>query len=423
MLTSSPIRYADLISDLGLLTSERQEELVSRMYPQCRDWNILLSELVYREWLTPFQATMLAKGKGRDLRLGSYILQEPLGEGGTGRIFRAEHAKLRTPAALKILRRSQARNPVAVSRFLREIRALAALRHPHVVHAFDADYGGGRVYCVMEYVPGTDLGHVVRQQGVLPWEVAARYAYQIALALQYVSSVGLIHRDIKPNNIQVTPDGRAIKLLDLGLARFERWELNEEDAGVTRVGTMIGTPNYISPEQIRDSRSADIRSDLYGLGCTLYFMLTGRAPFESADAVTALRKQLVEEAVPVEAIRPDIPPPLAAIVRTLMQKRPRDRHQYPAETVAALHPLVTPAGDTINDAASTTCTGMPVVTPDAAAGERTAEFQLHDLDVLDQSSVDLRSRKERVYAVLGKMHWAIAMLIAGIALGFVMRGQ
>ena len=341
MLASSPIRYADLISDLGLLTSDRQEELVSRMYPQCRDWNILLSELVYREWLTPYQASMLAKGKGRELRLGSYILQEPLGEGGTGRIYKAEHAKFRTPAAVKILRRSQAKNPVAVSRFLREIRALASLRHPHVVHAFDADYAAGTVYCVMEYVPGTDLGHIVRQQGVLPWEVAARYAYQIALALQYVSGVGLIHRDIKPNNIQVTPDGRAVKLLDLGLARFERWELNEEDAGVTRVGTMIGTPNYISPEQIRDSRSADIRSDLYGLGCTLYFMLTGRAPFESADAVTALRKQLVEEATPVESLRPDVPPPLAAIVRTLMRKRPRDRHQHPAETVQALHPLVT----------------------------------------------------------------------------------
>jgi len=422
MLASLPTRLPELLSELGLLPSERQAELASQLYPQCRDWNILLPELVYREWLTPYQAIMLAKGKGRELRLGSYILLEPLGEGGTGRIYRAEHAKLRTPAALKILRRSQAKNPVAVARFLREIRALASVKHPHVVHAIDADYAAGRVYCVMEYVPGTDLGHVVRQQGVLPWDVAARYAYQLALALQYVSGVGLIHRDVKPNNIQVTPDGRTVKLLDLGLARFERWELNEENAGMTRAGTVIGTPNYISPEQIRDSRSADIRSDLYGLGCTLYFMLTGRAPFESADAVTALQKQLTEEAVPVEAIRSDIPAPLAAIVRTLMRKRPRDRHQHPAETVEALWPLITPAGETLNDGASTTCIGLPTVAPDAAAGERTDEIHLNDLELLDHTALDLRSRKDRVYAVLGRLHWAIAILIAGIAMGFVIRG-
>lgn len=422
MFAPSPsLKLSEFFSEPGLLTGEQLDELRAHVFPKCRDWNILLPELVFRDWLTPYQASMLAKGKGRDLKLGSYILKESLGEGGMGRIYRAEHCKLRTPAALKILRKSQAKNPAAMSRFLREIRALASLRHPHIVHALDADYAGGRIFCVMEYVPGVDLGHLVKQQGVLSWETAARYAFQIALALQYVSAAGLIHRDIKPNNIQVTQDGQNVKLLDLGLARFERWDLNEDEGGVTQMGMMIGTPNYISPEQIRDSRSADIRSDLYSLGCTLYYMLTGRPPFESGDTVSALQKQLSEDAIPVEALRPDVPPPLASIVRILMRKKPRDRYQYPGELVEALRPFVTAPGDTLTDAASPTCSGLPVYLPDAAANSRTDEIPLQDLRLVDHSSLVIVSPKEKIYRVLDKFHWQIATVLAALALSLVMR--
>ncbi|WP_052639642.1 serine/threonine protein kinase [Zavarzinella formosa] len=421
MLATPFSQISDNLSEAGLLTGEQFDELRSQIFPKCRDWNILLPELVFRKWLTPYQAYILSKGKGRDLKLGSYVLKEPLGEGGMGRIFRAEHAKLRTPAALKILRKSQAKNPVAMSRFLREIRALASLRHPHIVHALDADVAGGRIFCVMEYVPGFDLGQLVRQQGVLSWDMAARYAFQIAIALQYVSAAGLIHRDIKPSNIQVTQDGQNVKLLDLGLARFERWDLNDDDGGVTQMGMMIGTPNYISPEQIRDSRSADIRSDLYSLGCTLYYTLTGRPPFESGDVVTALQKQLSEDAIPAEKLRPDLPAPLGAVIRVLMQKKPRDRYQHPGELVEALRPFVTPSGDTLSDAASTTCSGLPVYHPDAVAHSRTDEIPLKALRLVNHRSPEVMSRREQVYHLLGKLHWLIAFLIAGLAMVLVIR--
>jgi serine/threonine-protein kinase len=362
---------------------------------------------------------MLLDGRGRELVLGSYVLLEPIGEGGMGRVYRARNWKLNTTAAVKVIRRKRAQDPAAIERFFREVRALGAIRHPHVVYALDADRENGRLYYAMEYVPGTDLGRLIADRGALAIETACRYAAQMAEGLWHISARGLVHRDVKPANVLVTADGSVVKLVDLGLARFDHpdWDA---DRDLTQTGIMIGTPDYAAPEQIRDSRRADIRSDLYSLGCTLYHMLTGRPPFDGPAAVDKLYLHQTAEPMPVEHIRPDVPPAVAAVVRQLMAKKPRDRYQDPGEVVATLRPYLAPAGDTLTDAAAPTATGVPTAAPELP---RTDEIPVGGLPMVveEPAPADGTSRTGRgfVYQWLNRLHWLIAALIAGVAMGFV----
>ena len=188
--------------------------------------------------------------------------------------------------------------PASVERFRARL-AQSAIRHPNIVGALDAGFQDGRLYFAMEYVPGTDLATHLLDRGALPIETACRYAAQLAEGLQHISSLGLVHRDVKPGNILVTEDGSTVKLVDLGLARFDHPDWEIEGSDLTQVGMMIGTPDYVSPEQIRDSRAADIRSDLYSLGCTLYHMLTGRVPFAGPDVRDKLYLQQASDPIPL----------------------------------------------------------------------------------------------------------------------------
>ncbi|MBO0699918.1 MAG: serine/threonine protein kinase, partial [Zavarzinella sp.] len=306
----------DLLADPRLLPAAQFEELAADILPRCDDWRIVGPELVYRGWLTRFQALMLHRGRGHELLLGSYVLLDPLGEGGMAHVYRARNWKLDIDVAVKVIRQDRAADPGAAGRFLREARALGAIDHRNIVRALDAGVEGGRLFCAMEYVPGTDLGRLLRDDGALPAETARAYATQLAAALDHISRLGLVHRDVKPGNVLVTADGSAVKLGDLGLARFDRPD--GALAGLTRVGVMVGTPDYVAPEQIRDSRGADIRSDLYSLGATLYHMLAGRPPFDGPGTMEKLRRHQEEDPVPVERLRPDVPADLAEVVRTLL---------------------------------------------------------------------------------------------------------
>jgi len=405
----------EVLQDTRLLSRARFEQLVEQLLPSCDDWTIIGRELVYREWLTPFQAKRLLQGRGNELILGSYVLQESLGEGGMGQVYRARNWKMGTVAAIKVIRRNRAQDPAAVERFLREVRAMGAIRHPNVVHALDADLENGRLYCVMEYVPCTDLANLLHERGALPIDVACRYAAQLAEGLRHISSHGLVHRDVKPANVLVTEDGSIVKLLDLGLARFDHpdWEAAASD--LTQVGMMIGTPDYVSPEQIRDSRHADIRSDLYSLGCTFYHMLTGQAPFSNSAIIDKLYQHQATEPTPVEHLRSDVPPTVAAVVRQLMAKKPRDRYQDPSEVAATLRPYLTPLGETLTDAAAPTNPGLPL-----SQHER-------DLPRTDEIPTDLiailKEDEEPVartwLGLANRFHWLIAAMIAGVAMGIV----
>jgi serine/threonine-protein kinase len=378
--------------------------------------------MVYRGWLTAYQARRLLQGFGAELILGSYVLLEPVGEGGMGVIYHARNWKLDTPAAVKVIRPERARDPAAVERFLREVRALGAIRHPHVVHALDADVEGGRLYCAMEYVPGTDLAQLLRDRGALPVETACRYAAQLADGLRHVSRLGLVHRDVKPGNILVVQDGSAVKLSDLGLARFDHPDWGAETGGLTRVGMMIGTPDYVSPEQVRDSRGVDIRSDLYSLGCTLYHMLAGRPPFDGLAMVEKLECHQSELPTPVEELRPDVPASVAGVVRTLLAKRPRDRYQDPAEVLAVLRPYLSAAGDTVADASAPTAPGLPVPAQEPTL-PRTEEIPVGGLRLVTPETVRSPTARSRWRAWAmhwtSRLHWLIAAAIAGLAMGLV----
>jgi serine/threonine-protein kinase len=415
-------RIVDDLDDSRILPRPQFEELVGDILPRCDDWRIVAPELVYRGWLTPFQAQRLHEGRGRELVLGSYVLLEPIGEGGMGFIYRARNWKLDTPAAVKVIRPDRARDPLAVGRFVREVRALGAIRHPFVVHALDAGVEGDRLYCAMEYVPGTDLGRLLADRGALPVETACRFAAQLTEALRHISTLGLVHRDLKPANVLVTADGFTVKLSDLGLARFDHPDWGHARADLTRRGMMIGTPDYVAPEQIRDSRAADIRSDLYSLGCTFYHMLAGRPPFAGLDTLHKLRHQQEVAPIPVEVLRPDVPASVAEVVRTLLAKRPRDRYQDPAEVVSVLRPYLHPAGDTVADASAPTAPGLPVPTPQPAL-PRTEEIPVGRLALVTDETSPAESGtltwREWGNRWLNRLHWLIAALIAGVAMGIV----
>jgi serine/threonine-protein kinase len=409
----------DVLENTHVLSRAQFKELVTDLLPLCDDWTILCRECVYRGWFTPFQAKRLLHGRGRELLVGSYVLQEPLGEGGMGQVFLCRNWKLETLAAVKVIRRTRVDDPAAVERFLREVRALGAIRHPHIVHALDAGLEHGRLYCAMEYVPGTDLAHLLLERGALAIDTACRYVAQLAQGLWHISSMGLVHRDVKPGNILVTEDGSAVKLVDLGLARFDHPNWDESAGDLTQVGIMIGTPDYVSPEQIRDSRSVDIRSDLYSLGCTFYHMLTGRSPFDGPDIRDKLYLHQATEPAPVEHLRSDVPAGVAAVVRKLMAKKPRDRYQDPGELAATLRPYLLHLGETMTDAVAPTSPGIPVAPP-AWELPRTDEVPLEGLALVsEETSPAPRTWRAWSTRWFNRLHWVIAALIAGVAMGLV----
>jgi formylglycine-generating enzyme required for sulfatase activity/tRNA A-37 threonylcarbamoyl transferase component Bud32 len=320
-------------------------------------------ELVRRGWLTPYQVNQLFRGHGHDLLLGSYVLLEKLGEGGMGAVFKARNWKLGQVVALKLIRKERLANVDAVRRFQREIRAAAQLNHANVVHAHDADEVAGTHFFAMEYVEGTDLARLVKQHGPLPVAQACEYVRQAALGLQHAYERGLVHRDVKPHNLLLAKGG-VVKVLDMGLARLGHGPDGDAASSMTESGCIMGTPDYMAPEQARNSHAADIRSDLYSLGCTLYYLLSGRVPFPHGTVTEKMLQHNMDEPTPLEQLRPDVPAGVAAVVRRLMAKRPQDRYQTPAELAAALSAApaaptpaavavpvtAVPAGDTLDRA-------------------------------------------------------------------------
>jgi tRNA A-37 threonylcarbamoyl transferase component Bud32 len=337
MATASTASLVDALGRCRLLEAAQLEEVVGDLQARLPDPQGLAEELVRRGWLTSYQATLLLQGRGPELVLGQYVLLERLGEGGMGQVFKARHRNLGRVVALKLIRKERLDNPDAVRRFQREVRAAAALSHPNIVLAYDADQIGGTHLLVMEYVEGsTDLARLVRKHGPLPVCRACEYARQAALGLQHAHERGLVHRDVKPHNLLLTADGHVVKVLDMGLARLDHPPGDDWSSTMTQEGVVMGTPDYLAPEQALASHTVDVRADLYSLGCTLYFLLTGKVPFPGGTLAEKLLKHQLQEPRPLAQLRPDVPPGVAAVVRKLMAKRPGDRYQTPAEVAAAL---------------------------------------------------------------------------------------
>jgi hypothetical protein len=270
-----------------------------------------------------------------------YRLIRLLGSGGMGVVYQAEHRLMERPVALKIIHRHWTAEPAAVARFRREVRAAARLSHPNIVIAYDAEQAGDTHFLVMEYVEGTSLAAQVATRGPLPVAEACECARQAALGLQHALERGMVHRDIKPQNLIRTPEG-LVKILDFGLAKFVT-EFTPA-SGLTEVGTVMGTPDYLAPEQARDAHAADIRADLYSLGCTLYHLLAGEVPFPAKTSLQKVTAHLERTARPLTELRPDVPAALADVVARLMAKDPAERPKTPAEAARALVPFADAAG-------------------------------------------------------------------------------
>ncbi len=327
----------DLLRDTGWLPRQHLDE-IDRRRDEFDEPRSLARELVLRGWATPFQINELFLGRGRQLVLGPYVLAERLGEGGMGQVFKAFHPVMQRYVALKIVRPEHCGNAAARQRFLVEIRALASLAHPNIIQVHDANEAGGALYFAMEFLPGTDLGKRVKQGHPLPAARVGDWVRQAALGLQHAHERGLVHRDVKPSNLLLTgpEDGGTVKLLDLGLVRVQQPAATAAGDPLTFSGAIMGTPDYIAPEQILDAHGVDVRGDIYSLGCTLYHLLAGQPPFAAATLAEKFRNHQISEPRALEELRGDVPPSLAAVCRKMMAKDPARRYQTPREVAEAL---------------------------------------------------------------------------------------
>lgn len=286
-----------------------------------------------------------------------YRLISLLGAGGMGVVYKAEHRLMHRLVALKIIHPELVQAAGMVERFHREVRAAARLSHPNIIHAYDAEQAGSTHFLVMEFVDGMDLELMVRAHERLQVETACEFARQTALGLQHACERGMVHRDIKPHNLMISATGQ-LKILDFGLARMASetafhanpsvpltasWHVLAEALAeaYTSRGAVMGTPDYIAPEEASDARKADIRADIYSLGCTLYRLLTGKVPFPGRTAEDKIRGHCEHEPIPLAAYRPDVPPEICKIVTRMMAKDPKDRFELPihvAENLANYRP-------------------------------------------------------------------------------------
>jgi serine/threonine-protein kinase len=348
--------FLDELRDSGLLKPAQLDELARLPEARQPDPRALARQVWQRGWLTRFQLAQIAQGHAKALHIGPYVLLEKLGEGGMGQVFKAQHQHMSRVVALKVIRKDRLSHPKAVSRFYQEVQAAGQLHHPNIVLAYDAGEAGGTHFLSMEYVDGRDLDRVIEESGPLPVAQACDYVRQAALGLQHAHERGLVHRDIKPHNLLVTAAptsnqaGEArggawgtVKVLDMGLARW-RQGLADQQRGLTRDGAVLGTADFMAPEQARSAHTADSRSDLYSLGCTFFYLLTGRTPFYAGSLTQLLLKHQMEDATPLESLRPDVPAGVLEVVRALLAKNPEDRIPTAAAVAAALEPFCHPDG-------------------------------------------------------------------------------
>jgi serine/threonine-protein kinase len=335
----------------GLVTTAQLTE-VEKLQPHITRGRPFARVVIERGFLTRFQAERLLAGRTQGFQLGQYKILDQIGRGGMGRVFKAEHRTMGRIVALKVLSPGLIDTERAQELFLREVRAAARLTHPNIVTAYDANEVSGRFYLVLEFVDGPNLDQLVRAQGPLAVGLACDYIRQAALGLQCAHAVGMVHRDLKPSNILVQrrgPDDSApglVKISDFGLARLHTPNAPSgaklsHHAGtiLTKENTVMGTPDYLSPEQARCLHKTDIRSDIYSLGCTLYFLLTGQPPFPGGNSLEKLIRHTTEQPAVLAKSRSDVPAPVQAVLDRMMAKHPAERYQTPAELAAALEPF------------------------------------------------------------------------------------
>jgi serine/threonine-protein kinase len=407
------LRANRLLSDVQMREAERSSE----HFPAP---GALADDLVDRGWLTRHQAKQVLRGRAADLTIGDYRVLERLGEGGMGRVYKALHRPTNRVAALKVMKPHLLADPVALKRFRREVTAASQLSHPNIAAVFEALQAEDAHFLAMEFVDGTDLTNLVNDGGPVSVSAACEFIRQAALGLGHAHERGLVHRDVKPSNLLVTRSQPAgvVKILDLGLAR----PLSIEDGGHQHVSTLtvdgavVGTPDFMAPEQGKNSHTADFRADLYSLGCTLYYLLTARLPFPEGTVIDKLVKHQLEDPYPVELIRQDVPAAILPVLQRLMAKKPDDRYQSGAEVAAALSPFCTGLD---GPAVVFTTPPSPVAAPSTettAVETSPPESTTFRFDAVERETPPAKSkRRVVVFAVLA----AVLVVVLGIVVVIV----
>jgi serine/threonine protein kinase len=381
------LRQLDRSPPLAELEHQLQHaSLEPTISPELRDWVDQVKQLSPTMLLDEQRIVrgMASPNHSGDLgEIGRYRILGKLGSGGMGCVFRALHPVTDREVALKVISGRMLEDPNAVARFQREIRAVAKLHHPNIVEAYDAESEGELHFLVMELVEGLDLARLVRRNGPLLPDRAADYVRQAACALQHAFEKGMIHRDVKPANLILGHDG-VIKLLDLGLARLRQGIASD----ATSENSVLGTPDYMAPEQASSPECEDIRGDVYSLGCTLYFLLTGIVPFPNRNTVQKLIAHQMAEPVSLSELRADLPHGLVEIVSRMMAKQPEDRFSTPSEVAQALAPFAEFDGDP-----DRTCR---LTRPAADASDALNDAGLASLSDTDKSAASIATRRHPV---------------------------
>ncbi|HEX4132873.1 MAG TPA: protein kinase [Pirellulales bacterium] len=338
IVPATPEQFLKALESIGLLSSDelatfRSEHLSGASPPTVA---ALAQVLVDAGKLTRFQASHLVAGKAKALVFGEYLVIDKIGAGGMGQVFKARHRRMKRLVAIKVLPPAAVKTPDAVKRFQREVEAAAKLVHPNIVIAHDAGESNGLHFLVMELVEGQDLSSQVKERGPLPVDVAIDYIRQAACGLAFAHSEGVVHRDIKPANLLLDKKG-VVKILDMGLARFDDGNAAQAmNEGLTQSGQVMGTVDYMAPEQAFDTRYADARADIYSLGCSLYRLLAGEAIY---GGETMMQKFLAHREAPIPdlcARRAEVPAALQAVFARMVAKKPEERYATMTEVVAAL---------------------------------------------------------------------------------------
>lgn len=346
----SLVEFSSCVMKSQLLSESRLRECLQKWRaenPGSESAEGFRQYLVRHKALTEYQSLLLMRGRVDGFFIGGYTVLDRLGRGASAGVYRASHPSGQQ-VALKVLPVSRAKNPHILNRFQREGRLVTQLNHPNVVRAFQLAQTGDIHFIVMEHLDGETVEDVLNRRKKLPPGEAVRIVHQALLGLQHLHEKHMIHRDLKPSNLMVTPAHKpgspdttlkaTIKLLDIGIGRelFTEEDPTTRDIALTEEGAVLGTPDYLAPEQARDARSADIRSDIYSLGCVLFQLLSGRTPFTEKSAMAQMVKHATEAPPTLNELAPGTPLLLQSLVETMMAKKPSDRYPTPDEAAAAL---------------------------------------------------------------------------------------
>jgi serine/threonine protein kinase len=350
-----------LLTRSRLFTAEAAQSAYQRWLDEHNDGAGDLSDfarwLAEQQYVTEYQANLLSKGHAHGYFLDDYKILERIGRGRMAGVYKAVHGLGQT-LAIKVLPPSRAKESELLGRFQREARLALRLRHPNVVRAFQIGLADGCHYLVMEYLIGETLAEVFQRRGRLPHQEALRLVHQLLLGLQHMHEQGFIHRDIKPANIMLVPaapangpdttDRATLKILDIGLARVlgDDSALGaEENPLLTSAGAVLGTPDYMAPEQARDARTADIRADIYSAGCVLFHALTGKPPFPDTNLISQMVRHATEPPKPLREFDIAAPDGLQTIIDSMLAKEPGDRYETPEAAAEALHAFMNTGAD------------------------------------------------------------------------------